>query len=241
MKKFLLFLLIGWLISSPQFLAISQSLPSNHQFIDMDLAIGNRQGTLSFSFNYDKGLGKNNKILAGFGARVTAYYGKNQYYVTAPAQLTSGSTGPWVIFKENIVANMDTLLVKESQVNSINLFITIGYNFSAKLMLRFNIDAVGFSFGKDVTGNYINGTQGSIESASPTPFNVLLISDNDKGSLNSALFARYLLNDKWGIKGGFQFLFTEYTTDDEVQQFPEPNDRFRRKSLMIGAGVSYQL
>jgi hypothetical protein len=108
-------------------------------------------------------------------------------------------------------------------------------------MLRFNIDAIGFSFGKDVKGNYINGAQGSMESANPAAFNLLLISDNDKGSLNSELFARYLLNDKWAVKGGIQFLFTEFTTDSEVQQFPEPNDRFRNKSLMFSAGVSYKL
>ena len=107
-------------------------------------------------------------------------------------------------------------------------------------MVRFNIDAIGFSFGKSTTGNYINGAQGSVESSQPTAFNVLLISDNDRGSLNSAFFGRYLLNKKWGIKGGVQFLFTEYTTDTEVQQFPEPNDRFRNKSLMFMLGASYK-
>jgi hypothetical protein len=241
MKKNLPLLFIAILISTCRYTAFAQSLPSHYQFADIDLAIGKTEGTVAFSFNYDKGLGLNKKIVLGFGARLTTYLGKNQYYVTAPARLTSGSTGPGVLFKENITANMDTFLIKSAQVNSINLFITLGYNFSKKLMLRFNIDAVGFSFGKDVTGNYINGAQGSVEVASPTPFNVLLISDNDKGSLNSQLLARYLVNDKWGIKGGVQFLFTEYTTGDEVQQFPEPNDRFRRKSLMISAGVSYQL
>lgn len=220
---------------------VAQSQPSHYKFIDLDLAVGSSEGTFAISFNYDKGLGQKKKIVAGLGGRFTGYLGKNQYYVTAPAKLTSGSTGPGVLFKENITGNMDTLLIKTSQVNSLNLLITIGYNVSEKLMLRFNIDAIGFSFGKDVRGNYINGPQGSVEAASPTTFNALLISDNDKGSLNSELFARYLLNDKWRIKGGVQFHFTEYTTGDEVQQFPEPNDRFRRKSLMFSAGVCYQL
>jgi hypothetical protein len=80
-----------------------------------------------------------------------------------------------------------------------------------------------------------------MESAKPTSLNLLLVSDNDKGSLNSELFARYLIGEKWGIKGGVQFLFSEYTTDTELQQFPEPNDRFRNKSLMFSAGVSYKL
>ena len=64
----------------------------------------------------------------------------------------------------------------ETRLISINrllsLALTVGYNLSERLMLRFNIDAIGFNFGKSVNGNYINGTQGSRESASPTAFNL---------------------------------------------------------------------
>lgn len=211
------------------------------KFIDLNLGVADSEGSLVLSLNYDKDLGKRKKIVVGLAGRLTSYLGKNQYYETAPAKLTSGSTGPEVLFKENIKANMDSFLIKTSQVNSFNVAVTLGYNLSERLMLRFNIDVIGFSFGKRVNGNYINGTQGSIESASPTAFNLLLVSDNDKGSLNSELFARYRLNDKWGIKGGIQFLFTEFTTDSKVQQVPEANDRFRNKSLMFSAGVSFNL
>ena len=227
---------IGWMAGIT--IAEAQS-PS--KLVDLNVGIGNTEGTLAASLNYDVGLGKKKKIVIGIGARFTAYLGKNQYYETAPAELTSGSTGPGVLFKENIVANMDTFLVKTAQVNSLNLMITLGYNITERLMLRFNIDAIGFSFGKKVTGNYINGSLGEMEWATPTSFNALLISDNDRGSLNSEFFARYMLNGKWGLKAGLQFHFTEYTTDSQVQQFPEPNDRFRNKSLVFSAGVSYKL
>jgi hypothetical protein len=80
-----------------------------------------------------------------------------------------------------------------------------------------------------------------MEDGKPTAFNVLLISDNDHGTLNSELYAKYYFNEDWGIKIGAQFLFTEYTTDTEVQQFPEPNDRFRNKSLMLAIGVIRKL
>lgn len=240
MKKLticIVFMCVGWLLAITTVAQVQSPL----KLVDVTVGVGNMEGTISASFNYDIALGKKKKIAVGFGGRVTAYLGKNQYYETAPAELTSGSTGPGVLFRENIVANMDTLLIKSAQVNSLNLMITVGYNITEKLMLRFNIDAVGFSFGKEITGNYINGSQGSMEPAKPTSFNALLISDNDRGSLNSELFARYMLTEKWGLKGGLQFHFTEYTTDSEVQQFPEPNDRFRNKSLMLSAGVSYKL
>jgi hypothetical protein len=220
---------------------VAQELPSAFKLIDVDAAIGSNEGTLAVSFNLDKNLGKKHRIVAGLGARFTSYLGKNQYYITAPAELTSGSTGPAVIFKENIDANIDTFLIKTAQVNSLNLLITLGYNVSTKLLLRFNIDVMGFSFGKTANGNYINGSQGAMQFSDPTAFNLLLVSDNDKGSLNSELFARYFLNEKWGLKGGVQFHFTEYTTETEVQQQPAPNDRFRNKSLMFMAGVSFKL
>ena len=226
---------------SIQINGLCQSTESGGKYIDIGMAIGKAKGSLEIMLNYDKALGKNGKIVIGFGGRFTAYAGKNQYFVTAPAKLTSGSKGPGVIFKENIEANMDSFLVKHPQINSVNLFLTLGYNPSKRLALRFNIDLLGFSFGKRVAGTYINGSQSAMVSASPTPFNLLLVSDNDKGSLNSELFARYWLNEKWGIKGGLQFLFSEYTTDEKVQQFPEPNDRFRNKSLTFGAGISYKL
>jgi hypothetical protein len=233
--------LLTCFICSLQCHTVAQTLPETSKFTDLNFGIGDNEGSLALSFSYDKGLGKNRKVVLGLGAKFTSYLGKNQHYITAPAKLTSGSTGPGVLFKENIEANLDTFLIKTSQVNSFNLSLTVGYNLSERLLVRFNIDAVGFSFGKSVTGNYISGAQGSMESAGPTVFNLLLISDNDKGSLNSELFARYLVNDKWAIKGGLQFLFTEFTTDSKVQQFPEPNDRFRNKSLMFSAGVSYKL
>jgi len=222
-------------------IAYAQTIPTSFTFVDLNGAIGNSEGTLAFSFNFDKNLGKKQRIVVGGGVRFTSYLGKNQYYITAPAELTSGDTGPGVIFKENIEANIDTFLIKTAQVNSLNLLITLGYNISPKLLLRFNIDIIGFSFGKSANGNYINGSQGAMESSDPSPFNLLLVSDNDKGSLNSEFFGRYLLTDRWGLKAGAQFHFTEYTTDTEVQQQPEPNDRFRNKSLMFMIGVSYKL
>ena len=130
------------------------------------------------------------------------------------------------------------MLVKSPQVNSLNLFIDLSYTFNAKWRAGFNIDAIGFSFGSSRQANYINGSTGKITQASPTPFNVLLVSDNDRGSLNSELYVNYFINATWGLKAGAQFLFTEYTTITKVQVYPEENDRFRNKSLLFCLGVT---
>lgn len=199
------------------------------------------QGTLALSYVHLWRLGKSQKLGIGIGGRFTSYLGANQYYITAPAKLTSGSTSPLIIFKDNITANIDTFLVKSPQVNSFNVSINIDYQVTKKITAGFNIDAIGFSFGGSRNGNYINGPTGKMTSATPTAFNVLLISDNDRGTLNSEFYGKYFLNDKWSLKLGAQFLFTEYTTATKVQQFPEGNDRFRNKSLLLCAGVSLKI
>ena len=202
------------------------------------LAVGDAQGSVSILYGYDWELRKSKKFAIGIGGRFTSYFGLDQVYRTAPAKLTSGSTGPGVIFKEDIEENIDTVLMKSPQVNSLNLMINLRYRFSDKFHIGFNIDAIGFSFGGSKEGTYLNYPNGNLAEGKPTAFNILLISDNDKGSLNSEFYARYFFNEQWGVKAGSQFLFTEYTTETEVQQFPEPNDRFRNKSLMIAVGVS---
>jgi hypothetical protein len=208
--------------------------------VDANFSFAKHQGTLSIHYSHLWKVGKPGKLSIGLGGRITSYLGANQYYSTAPANLTSGSAGPLVIFKKNIDENIDTLLVKSPHITMINVSINIEYQFWSRLTAGFNIDAIGFSFGGEQPANYINGIAGKNTTAKPTGFNALLISDNDRGSLNSELFARYKLSEKWSIKTGAQFLFTEYTTETEVQQYPEPNDRFRRKSLLIGLGVIYK-
>jgi len=201
-------------------------------------AIGDSEGTVSFLYSHQWELGNKKKFAVGLGGRFTTYTGANRYYRTAPAKLTSGSTGPLVIFKEDIPENIDSLLLKSPQVNSLNAAIVLRYQLSNQFQLGFSIDLIGFSFGAETTATYINGSQGSMEMAKPSAFNILLISDNDRGSLNSEFYAIYSLKNNWGIKAAAQFHFTEYTTTTEVQQFPEPNDRFRNKALLFAFGVT---
>lgn len=205
------------------------------------VAVGDSEAAISILYGHDWEFGARKQFAVGLGGRITSYFGANSIYRTAPAKLTSGTTGPFVIFKPDIDENIDTLIIKSPQVNSINAFVNLRYSFSDKFHLGFNIDLIGFSFGASSRGTYINGTQGSMDNAKPSAFNLLLTSDNDLGSLNSEFYGKYYINERWGIKAGAQFHFTEYKTDTNVQQFPEPNDRFRRKSLLFAAGAVLKL
>lgn len=213
------------------------------QFADLTVGFGSSQVSGAASYIYNWKLGKRKKLETGFGLRYTGYFGSNLYFKTAPAKLTSGKTGPAVLFADDIVPNIDSVLFSKAQVNALNLSINFGYNFSKRFSLGFNIDAIGFSFGKKQSGTYYanNFATGVPVIAKPTGFNLLLISDNDKGTLNSELFAKYKWNDSWGIKLAFEFLFAEYTTNTQVQTTPagDKNDRFRKKMTGVGFGVTY--
>jgi hypothetical protein len=207
-----------------------------------NIGAGSYRGSASIAYDRTWRLGKKKQRLGlGIGARFTSFVGTDLYYVTAPAKLTTESTSPLVIFQENVNENIDSLLVNSSQLNALNLFINIDYKVSDKIKLGFSIDAIGFSFGSEARGNFMSGQTGKNTTAKPTPFNILLISDNDKGSLNSDLYVDYLITNRWSVRAGAQFLFTEYTTKDKVQTHPEENDRFRNKSLLGSIGVSLKL
>ena len=223
------------------FASICASAQRTSNYADATVGVAKYQGSLALSFVHRWHFGENRKLGIGIGGRFTSYLAANQYYITAPSKLTSGSTSPLIIFQDNITANIDTFLVKSPQVNSLNASINIDYQVAKKITVGFNIDAIGFSFGGSRNGNYINGPTGKMTNATPTAFNILLISDNDRGTLNSEFFAKYFLTEKWSLKLGAQFLFTEYTTATKVQQFPEGNDRFRNKSLLLCVGVSLKI
>jgi long-subunit fatty acid transport protein len=200
----------------------------NPNYADFTGAIGKNQGSLSLSYFTIWQVGKSKKIEAGLGARFTTYIGSAQYFSSAPASLAGDEK------------KSDSLLLQSPQINALNLAIHLGYKFSPKFSAGFTIDAVGFSFGSQKNGVYINGNAGQTVNAKPTLFNVLLIGNNDRGSLNSEFFVRYFFSEKLALKIAYQYLFVEYTTKTKVQQTPELNDRFRNKASLISVGITKQ-
>ena len=197
-------------------------------YADFTGAIGSNQGSVSVDYFHLWKLGKSKKLEVGVGGRFTSYFGSAQYYSSAPAGLAADES------------KSDSILLQSPQVNAFNLAINLGYKIAGKLGLGFNIDAIGFSFGGRKNGSYINGNQGQTTSAKPTAFNILLIGNNDQGSLNSEFYVRYFIKEKLAIKVAYQYLFTEFTTETKVQKLPEVNDRFRNKSSLFSLGISKQ-
>ncbi len=210
----------------------------NNNF-DLALATNGQQSLGAISWVHFHSLTKKKRFKVGYGIRFNSQFGKDLYYVTAPASLTSKRTDPGVLFSKIYYENVDTFLVTKSQNNSLNISINLQYTIKQKFDIGFNIDAVGFSFGGKTTGKYIgyqSSDNGTIQTASPTTLNLLLVSDNDIGGLNSELYIRYWFSQKWAIKAGASFAFTEYTTDNKLRL---GNDRWRNKSLMGMIAITY--
>jgi hypothetical protein len=188
------------------------------------------------------GLGNGKQLFhVGYGLRLTSYFGSGQNFITAPARLTSRQTGPQVLFSKTYTESLDTVTFSRAQINSVNLALFFRYNIRPRLNVEFNIDAVGFSFGPRQNGKLTStlkpSTIDETQTAKPTSFNALLVSDNDIGSLNSEFLLRYWISDRIAIKGGFCFLFAEYRTENRLIF---DNDRYRNKVSMAMLGVSYK-
>ncbi|MFY0627591.1 MAG: hypothetical protein JXR07_14910 [Reichenbachiella sp.] len=197
------------------------------QYSDVSVAFGSDQ--LSFSIDYFHlwKLGKKKRIEVGLGGRFTSYFGQSQYHTSAPASLADP-------------IKTDSLFLESPQVNAINLAINIGYRISPKFDAGFNIDAIGFSFGKKQDALFYSDDTETSTTAKPTPFNLLLGGSKDQGSLNSEFYLRYFIKDNIAIKAAYQYLFIEYTTESKVQQLPESNDRFRGKARIFSIGITKQ-
>ena len=179
------------------------------------------------AFHKDWSLGKKGRFLIGTGLRFTGFYGSNITLTSAPANLA------------NKPESVDSLFAPAPNINALNLLVNLGYTITEKIQVGFNIDVIGFSFGPTGKPNFISNGKQTTVSASPTKVNILLIDNNDRGSLTSHFYIRYKFSDRFGLKLAYQHLFTELTTTTAVQTKPETNDRFRVKSNQIFVGVSY--
>lgn len=214
-----------------------------NKFADLAGTIGSSRGAAALSYVHNWKLGKKQKWEAGLGLRVTSAFGTKQEYTTAPARLARSTTIPFIIvFAGQETQNWDTLTVQRPLVNAANISANFGYNFNSQWSAGFNIDLIGFTVGRKtaaiLTSNGITKTE---MAAKPATFNVLLTGDLDYGNLNSEFFIKYKINYRWGIRGIYQFYFSEYKTTSIKQIAPDGTavDRFRQKANNFGVGISY--
>ena len=178
------------------------------------------------------------KFKVGVALRLNTFIAKNKTFVTAPAILTSGVKGPQAMFRPDILENIDTLYVPNITTHSLNLAVFLEYSFSNNVAVGFDIDVLGITLGDHflVTPKEPLGDLKTVQ-AKPTRFNLLLVSDNDIGTLNSELYGRFRPdNSQFYGKAGVSFYFSELKT---VRKLWLDNDRFRYKTPLtplVGLG-----
>ncbi len=240
MKRYIFFVVMLCFVTVTN--AQKKNLHKNH-FVDLSGTIGKSQGTLAASYVHNWKMGKRKKWEAGLGFRWTTYFGTKTDFITAPAKLARTNTTPFLIFFAGQRTDYhDTLTVQRPLTHSANISINLGYNFTNKWYAGFNIDLIGFTFGRESSAILTSNGFTKIEPvAKPAAFNVLLTGDHDRGSLNSEFFVKYRITPKWGVRAIYQFVFVEYETKNIQQVAPDGtlNDRFRNKANTFGLGVSY--
>jgi hypothetical protein len=210
-------------------------------YISGTVGLGSKQFAGALSWEKLHAIGKKGNLKIGYGIRFNSYSGTDQKYLTAPAKITGAS---------DFNNSYDTVSFKKAQSNSINLAVFFQYTLFKKLDLGFNIDAVGFSFGGNKMGDYATSKYKPSDmpniikyetttGAKPSSINALLVGDNDLGMLSSEFMARYWITDKLAVKLGFNYLFTEYTTDKMLRG--STNDRYRNKSALFEVGISLKI
>lgn len=208
-------------------LAISKSETA----VDGAFAIGAGVYSGALGIYRTHGLLENKRLRVGYGLRISSFVGSNLDYITAPAKLTLAD--PPLI---------DTFQIGNPATAGLSAGIHLGYFITPKFMIGFNIDAIGIGFGASTNGTFIssdnNGTYPQSVQAAPTSMNVLLVGDNDIGQLKSEFVLAYNIDEKWRIRVGGDFTFSEYTTASELTN---QNDRFRYKAMMGFVGVSYTI
>jgi hypothetical protein len=151
-------------------------------------AVGDGHFSGLLSGQVDWHFGQKRRIVLGTGLRFTSFFGQDVVFTSAPPDLAADPL------------NMDTLLAPTPYIYALNAMLNLGFNITPKLTAGFNIDLVGLSFGPKGTPTFISQGQEQQANVSPTPVNVLLVGDNDLGSLNSHFFAKYSLSEKWRVQ-----------------------------------------
>lgn len=223
MKKITAYTLALLLVS-----VFSFAQDKNTTIIDASAAFGSGFSP-SLGITKKWGIGSKGRFKIGTGLRLTNFSGSDIDFITAPADLTIDE------------ANLDTLRLGSAAVTYVAIPIHLEYSFNEKFDIGFNIDVVGLTFGGEQSGTFAASQSASLNNSTqvgnPTSPNILLVGDNDRGSLNSELYARYWATEKLGIRAGLSFQFIEYTTN---RPLTFDNDRFRAKLMQPMIGISYK-
>ncbi|OIN59564.1 hypothetical protein [Arsenicibacter rosenii] len=241
------------------FLSFSQSQFTNRisKGIDVGLAFKNDHTAPSFTYYELLHLGRQEVFSLGWTFRAGGVYGRNLDYTTAPARLTRGETGFGALTADVRPAYIDTLHFDRTSQSLFN----VGLVAQVKLgpvELGGSADILGFALGRlrnarisSSKGGYYVDTAAdddsliyfapkhTAQSAHPRSINVRLLGDNDRGSLATEVYARFLITKRIGVKVAYQWLTTEMKLNQN--RTLDGNLRYRNRVAMPYIALSFPL
>lgn len=226
--------------------------------LDLGMAYSKSNYNPSLAYYQLINIGERKIISLGWTARLGAFYGDNLDYYTAPARLTRGKTGLGALSGPIINSNIDTVRFDYITMTSFTVGVRAQINLGW-LELGASADILGLTLGKYRTGRYqsstgkfmIHGSSGkdsvsvyyqganTFQQAHPSRLNVRLLGDNDIGTLSTEVYARVRLNQRLGIKAGYQLLTTEVTVTN--RDIIADNNRFRHRTGLVYVALSFPL
>ncbi|WP_229376755.1 hypothetical protein [Fibrella aquatilis] len=237
------------------FCAIAQAPVSSRLSSGMEIGASFKPNVVSPSATYYQLLNlTNNKMLSiGWTSTFRTFYADNLDYTTAPAYLSrGGKTGFYALGAPVIAANLDTLQMSGASGTSLNFGARVQLRFGP-LELGASADILGLTLGRTRVGQYLsqngyftvksnitgrdstaffvkgaNGVDNRPQSAKPTIANLQLLGDNSLGTLATEVYAKLLVGQRLGVKLGYQWVTTEYTTS--VRNVADDNRRFRNRT-----------
>ena len=235
--------------------AVAQAPVSSRLSSGIEVGASFKPNVLSPSATYYQLLNiTQNKMLSiGWTSTFRTFYADNQDYITAPANLTrGGKTGFNALGAPLVVANLDTLQMSSASGTSLNFGARIQLRFGP-VELGASADILGLTLGKTRVGQYLsqngyftvkgytgrdstafftkgaNGVDNRPQAAKPTRANLQLLGDNSLGTLATEVYAKILVGQRLGIKLGYQWVTTEYTTS-VPNVAADDNRRFRNRT-----------
>ena len=234
--------------------ALAQAPVSSRLSSGMEIGASFKSNVLSPSATYYQllNLTPNKTLSIGWTSTFRTFYADNLDYTTAPAYLSrGGKTVFYALGAPLAVGNLDTLRMSRASATSINfgariqlrlgpvelgasadiLGLTLGLTRVGKYLSQNGYTIVKASTGRDSTAFFVkaaNGVDATSQSAKPTIANLQLLGDNSIGNLATEVYAKVLIGQRVGVKLGYQWVTTEYTTS--VVNAADDNSRFRNRT-----------
>lgn len=241
--------------------AAAQAPVSTRISSGFDIGAGFRKEQISPSISYYQLLNVTRQKLLSIGwtANFRTNYASNVDYITAPANLSrGGKTGFYALGAPLVASNLDTLRMTSASGTSFNLGIRVQVHLKY-VDIGASADLLGLTLGRSRIGQYISSTGAFVagktaagadstarfvgantsQNAKLTIANLQLLGDNSIGTLATEVYARVLLGQRFGVKVGYQWLSTEYTTS--VKNVVDNNNRFRSRSGLTYVAVTIPL